>query len=385
MTQATAIPGLSAQWSRMDRTPILFCIDAMGRGGTELQLHGLIDRLDRRRFAPHLLTLRNEGASLVPADCPHLGLQVPSLASPRAAQALLRTVRYLRRHRIGVVQTFFQDSTLFGGLAARLAGVPMRLVSFRDLGFWRTSGRKLALRAAYRQATGFVANSLAVRDHFCAVDGLDPARFTVIPNGLDIARHAFRPPADPVRVVGVLGNLNREVKRIDLFVEAAGMLAPRHPDVRWEIVGDGHLRPGLESRAAALGLGDRVVFHGRLADVDAVLGRWDVGVLCSDTEGFSNALLEYMLCGCAAVASDVGGNREAVRPDVTGLLVPPGNAAALAGGLERLLAGGDLARRLAASARAEAEQRYSWSACLAAHEALYLGGSPAGAPASGDK
>jgi glycosyltransferase involved in cell wall biosynthesis len=357
----------------MARTPILFVIDAMARGGTELQLRGLIDRLDRSQFEPHLLTLRNRDASLVPKDCAHLDLQVSSLMSPDTARALMRTVRYLRHHRIQVVQTFFQDSTLFGGTAARLAGVPMRLVSFRDLGFWRTPGQEVALRMVYRLATGFVANSIAVRDHFCEVDGLDPARFALIPNGLDVVRFTFRPPADPPRVVGILGNLNREVKRIDLFVEAAGMLAPRHPDVRWEVVGDGHLRPALESRASALGLGDSMVFHGQLANVDGVLGCWDIGVLCSDTEGFSNALLEYMLCGCAAVATDVGGNREAIRHEISGILVPLGSAAALATGLERLLAGGDLPQRMAATARTEAEHRYSWDACLAAHETLYSG------------
>ena len=357
----------------MARTPILFGIDAMARGGTELQLRGLIDRLDRSKFEPHLLTLRNRDASLVPADCAHLDLHVPSLVGLHAARELMRTVQYLRRHRIQVVQTFFQDSTLFGGLAARLAGVPKRLVSFRDLGFWRTPGQEMALCTVYRLATGFVANSIAVRDNFCDVNRLDPNRFTVIPNGLDVARLTFHSPANPPRVVGILGNLNRDVKRIDLFVEAAGMLAPRHSDVRWEIVGDGHLRPGLESRATALGLGVRMIFHGQLANIDAVLARWDIGVLCSDTEGFSNALLEYMLCGCAVVTTDVGGNREAIHHDVSGILVPPGSAAALATGLERLLAGGDLALHLATSARAEAAQRYSWEVCLAAHEALYCG------------
>jgi len=357
----------------MKRIPVLFGIDAMARGGTELQLSGLIDRLDRTRFAPHLLTLRNREASLVPTDCAHLDVRVSTLVSPHATRELVRTVRYLRCHRIAVVQTFFQDSTLFGGLAARLAGVPLRLVSFRDLGFWRTPGQETALRAVYRLANGFVANSAAVRDHFCERDRLDPARFTVIPNGLDVARFTFRPPEDRPRVVGILGNLNRTVKRIDLFVESAGLLAPRYPDVRWEVVGDGHLRPELEARAAALGLGDRMVFHGQLAGVEGVLGRWDVGVLCSDTEGFSNALLEYMLSGCAAVATDVGGNREAIHHDATGVLVPPGDAPALAAGLERLLSVDGLARRLAVVARTEAERRYSWEACVAAHEALYVG------------
>lgn len=358
----------------MNRTAILFGIDAMALGGTELQLRGLIDRLDRSRFEVHLLTLRNEDAGHIPADCHHLDLAVASLASPGAVRELVRSVRYLRQHRIRIVQTFFQDATLFGGLAARLAGVPVRLVSFRDLGFWRTPAQERALRVAYRWATGFVANSAAVREHFCDEDGLRRERFTVIPNGLDVPRFPFTPPADSPRIVGALGNLNREVKRMDLFVEAAGLLQARHPDVRWEIAGDGHLRPGLEARARSLGLADRMVFHGQLPDAAAALGRWDVGVLCSDSEGFSNAVLEYMLCGCAVVATDVGGNREAIRDGENGLLVPAGDPRALAAALDRLLTEEGLGRRLADKARAVAAEHYSWAACVAAHEALYTGG-----------
>lgn len=357
----------------MNRIPILFGIDALALGGTELQLCGLIDRLDRTRFEPHLLTTCNRDASLIPEDCAHLDLHVPSLASPQALRELTRAVGYLRHHRIRVVQSFFQDATLFCGPAARLANVPMRLVSFRDLGFWRTPMQVRALRGVYALATGFVANSEAVRDHFCAVDGLDRTRFAVIPNGLDVARFEFRLPADPPRVIGALGNLNREVKRMDLLVEAAGLLAARYPDVRWEIVGDGHLRPSLEARAHALGLADRLTFLGQLRDAIGALGRWDIGVLCSDSEGFSNAILEYMLSGCVVVATDVGGNREAIQDGESGCLVPPGDAGALASALERLLTGGDLARQLASAARTTAVARYSWDTCVAAHTKLYTG------------
>jgi glycosyltransferase involved in cell wall biosynthesis len=138
-------------------------------------------------------------------------------------------------------------------------------------------------------------------------------------------------------------------------------------------VGEGHLRGELEARARDLGLAERLVFRGKVADVPRLLADWDVGVLCSDSEGFSNALLEYMLAGCAAVATDVGGNREALADGETGLLVPPGDAAALAAAIGRCLADGDLCARLAAAARRTAAARYDWTACVRAHEELYAG------------
>jgi type III pantothenate kinase len=78
-----------------------------------------------------------------------------------------------------------------------------------------------------------------------------------------------------------------------------------------------------------------------------------------------------MLRGCAVVATDVGGNREAVRHGETGLLVPPGDAEALAGAIGRLLDDPAARRALARRARAEAEHRFGWDACVAAHEELY--------------
>ena len=355
----------------MIRRSIVYVIDSMGRGGTELQLAGLIARLDRRRFAPSLVTLRHFDPGVLPDDCPHLHLATGSFVSPRTLSALGGLARSLRRDNTSIVQTFFQDGTIFGGLAARLAGTPVRIASFRDLGFWRTPGKELVLRRVYGGMTWFVANSPAVRDDFCRRDGLDPAGVTVIPNGIEIEHIAFTPPRPRPAVVGIVGNLNRPVKRIDLFVEAAGLLHRHHPGVRWEIIGDGPLRPALAARADALGLGAVLSFHGRVPDASRLVSDWDVGVLCSDSEGFSNALLEYMLAGAAVVATDVGGNAAAIVHDATGLLVPVGDASALAAAVGSLLADGTLAGRLAGAAAVEARARYAWPRCVAAHEELY--------------
>ena len=352
---------------------ILYVIDALARGGTELQLTGLIDRLDRTRWQPHLCTLRPSDRGLLPADCPHLEWDVPRLLAPGGMAAVWRLARFLRRGRFAAVQTFFQDATAFGGVAARLAGTPVRLASFRDMGFWRTRRQELMLRRVYPLMTGFIANAGVVRDHFCVRDGIDPARVQVIPNGVDLAGLPWREHAGPTRHVGIVGNLNRRVKRTDLFLRAAGRVARDHPAVTWHVVGDGEFRPEYEQLARAEGLDGRVVFSGSVDDVAGYLRQLQVGVLCSDSEGFSNALLEYMLCGCVPVATGVGGNPEAVADERTGLLVPVGDVAALAGAIARLIDDVELRRRLAAAARTTAAETYGWDKCVAAHEAVYAG------------
>jgi len=350
---------------------ILYVIDGLARGGTELQLTGLIERLDRSRFAPHLLTIRPTDTTLNPSGCPHLGWDVPRLVAPGGVAAVRRLARLLKAEKFSVVQTFFQDATILGGAAARWAGTPGRLACFRDLGFWRTKRQEWLLRRIYPMMTGFLANAETVKSHFCEHDGLDPGQVEVIYNGIDLPRLPWVEHAGPTSDIGIVGNLNRRVKRTDLFLEAAGRVAREHPEITWHVVGDGQYRAEYEQLARSLGIADRTVFAGRLEQVPDYLAKLQVGVLCSDSEGFSNALLEYMLRGCVPVATRVGGNPEAVRDGHTGLLTPAGDGEALAIALRRLVEDVPLRRRLADAARRETETRFSWESCLRAHEAVY--------------
>ena len=100
-------------------------------------------------------------------------------------------------------------------------------------------------------------------------------------------------------------------------------------------------------------------FFGSVNDVPEFLGRLKIAVLCSRSEGLSNALLEYMAAGRAIVATAVGGNIELIKNGVHGLLFPPGDTVRLAAAIDRLLTDEALARRLGESARRRVEQRFS--------------------------
>ncbi|MFH1144926.1 MAG: glycosyltransferase [Candidatus Eisenbacteria bacterium] len=350
---------------------VLYCIDRIVRGGTESQVVGLINRLDRGRFAPYLCTLRPSESFLDEADCPHLELDVRRIFSTSGMARIGRLSRYLRRERIQIMQTFFQDATVVGIAAARLAGVPVRLITFRDLGFWRTLRQEFLMRRVYPMATGFLANSQAVMEHVCAHDGLSPSRVKVIYNGIDLERFRYAEHPEQEAAIGLIGNLDRPVKRADLFLHTAARVAQRHPHATWHLIGDGHLRAHYEALAADLGLGESVVFTGRIADVPGYLRKLAIGVSCSDSEGFSNAVLEYMLSGCAVIATAVGGNPELVQDGRTGLLVPAGDGEALEDALDRLLGDARARQTLAEQARAMAQRDFGWERCVADHENHY--------------
>jgi glycosyltransferase involved in cell wall biosynthesis len=172
------------------------------------------------------------------------------------------------------------------------------------------------------------------------------------------------------RRIGIIANL-RPVKDLDVFVRAAALVAITHPRVTFHIAGEGELRPALEKLADQLGLANRLFLPGTVQDVPGFLAKLHVAVLCSRSEGMSNAILEYMAAGKAIVATAVGGNVQLLEHERHGLLVPPGDPHYLAEAMRRLLDDPALALRLAQAARRRVEERYSRQAMVRRFEAFY--------------
>ena len=166
--------------------------------------------------------------------------------------------------------------------------------------------------------------------------------------------------------------MTRQVKRIDLFIQAAAIVTKKYPEIKWHILGDGHLKPELEKMVCELGLVNKqVIFAGRRSDVGVYLKGMDVGVLCSDSEGLSNALLEYMLAGIPVIATDVGGNSELIIHQETGLLIPANDKKALADALVMLIENTVLRQHLAEGGHAKVLAEYGWQQSVNSYEKYY--------------
>jgi glycosyltransferase involved in cell wall biosynthesis len=166
---------------------------------------------------------------------------------------------------------------------------------------------------------------------------------------------APRRQGEPVRIAAA-GRLVPD-KGFDVLLLAFAELADEFPDVALGIAGDGPQRSSLETLAASVRIADRVRFHGWLGRqlMPGFFGAAQLAVLPSRTnEGFPMVLVEAGLAGCALVGSDVGGIRDIVHPDRTGVLVPPNDAGALAEALRALLRNPERAHHLGEGARAEA-------------------------------
>ena len=357
---------------------VCFMIDSLQPAGTETQLLALIRYLDRSRVRPALCLLKGEdelSRSLEPSDCPVLRLGVTGLSRPQTLAKAWRLAHFLCRQRIDVLQVYFPDSTYFGVPVAWLARVPRIVCTRNNIGYWTTPLHRRLARLCHRLASGLVANCQACGQAVTDGEALSPKRIAILENGVDLSRfpEPLRWPhsgPDPVRRIGITANL-RPVKDLQVLVRAARQVTDSNPHITFYIAGEGELRPALEKLIADLNLADRVFLPGTIQDVPGFLGELDIAVLCSRSEGMSNAILEYMAAGKAIVATAVGGNVQLLEHERHGLLVPAGDPHRLAEALRRLLDDSALAIRLAQAARQRVEERYSREAMVRRFEDFY--------------
>jgi glycosyltransferase involved in cell wall biosynthesis len=289
------------------------------------------------------------------------------------AASLARLLRLVRT--VDVIHVHSAKAGFLGRLAARLRGrAGAAVYTPHAWSFWAAGGAEQRLyRALERRAARWCRAIVAVSEHEREA-GLDAGigrveQYRVIPNGVDPGR--FSGPPEPVagRVL-FLGRLGPQ-KRPELAVQALARVRGRFPGAELHLASDGPDRETLVELAARLGLSGAVRFLGYRDDVPALLSRASCMLVTSDYEGAPYTVLEAMAAGVPVVATRVGGVPEAVVDGETGLLVSPGDAAALADRLARLLADPDAAARMGAAGRRIVQERFTRQHMVARTLALY--------------
>ncbi len=365
--------------------PVLFMVQHLDSGGTEHHFHDLVTRLDRDLIAPHVIYCE---PGIVSRQLEALDwLPVTRIPLTRAydwsgLRAALRVRRYLRRHAIGAVVAFHFVADFLAVLAAWPGPLPV-ISSRRDMGFTRTSRQIRIGRWMQPRIHRYIAVSGAVAEAVARDEAVPPGKISVIHNGIDLDRlHREKGDAAAERarlgiapgelVIGCAATFN-PVKRHDLLLEAfARLRRAGGPPVRLLLAGDGPLAGEIAARRRALGLERAVLMVGRSPRVARELNAADIVALASETEGFSNAIIQAMALGRPVVACRVGGNPEAVHDGATGLLVPPNDPAAFAAALERLVADEPLRREMGRRAAELAAARFSLQAMVERTQSLIL-------------
>lgn len=372
----------------MTPATVAYVIPRMSIGGAQSHLLHVLRLLDRRRFTPLLCCLATDRDDKLHLLDRVRELQVPildarladtanALVRPASLLEMVRMAREFRRRQVRIVHSYLFHANWFGTLTARLAGVPVAIVSKRSMDVYPRARDRWACRLVNRLADRVTAVAGAVRDHVHATERCPLEKIVVIPNGIGTPAppagadrtEALRLSADD-RVVGTITRLVWKRGHEELL-KAAALIARAEPAAKLLVVGDGPLRRSLEEQARGLGLNGGVRFLGAIPQAARLLPHFDVFVLSSVWEGMSNGLLEAMAAGRPVVATRVGGNPEVIVDGETGLLVPPKNPQALAEAVLRLLRDRELARRLGEAARRRVESEFTLEQMVQRLEALY--------------
>ena len=360
---------------------VLLLIKGLGRGGAEQLLVSAAPYLDRSRFDYQVAYLLPNKDAFV-GELRTAGLRVDCLGGARGPGWIGRLRSLVRERGIDLVHAHSPYAAIGTRIAFSRQRGP-RLV-YTEHNVW---GRYHPV-TYWANLLTFHRNDhvLAVSDHVRdSIRYPRPLRFLRIPPvetryyGIDPASAAKWDAADGVReelgipkespIVGTVANFKVGKGHMHLL-DAVATVSRAVPDVRFVVVGQGVLEPEVRRRATELGLDRTIVFAGYREDATRLMGAFDVLAIPSQYDGLSIALLEAMSLGKPAVLTRVGGNPEVVEDGEQGLVVPPAEPQALAGGIVALLQDSALRERMGESARRRA-QAFDIRAAVRRSEELY--------------
>ncbi len=347
----------------MRRLRIVHTESSKGWGGQEWRIF-----LELRWMAlqGHLVWLVAPRDSRIYAECVKVGIPVVDFAFSRLdwTWGLCRLICFFKHHRIDVVNTHSSRDAWLGGVAARLAQVPLIIRSRHIEVEYRS---RFLARVAFEALPDYVlTTSQRIVDRLVAEQGINPQRLECLPTGVDVSRFSPRSSGPVLKELGLpestplVGMISvlRSWKGHDDFIVAAKLFLERSPSspVHFVIAGEGPCQASIRAKIESSGLTDRVHMLGYRGDVPDVLASLAVLILPSYAhEGVPQIVLQAQAMARPVIGTRIGGIPEVIRDGETGWLVPPRDPVALADTLRRVLE----APGLAAEAGRRAFERIS--------------------------
>jgi glycosyltransferase involved in cell wall biosynthesis len=291
-------------------------------------------------------------------------------------ESMIRLVRILRSEKFDVVNTHSGVDSWIGGVAGRIAGVPL-LVRTRHLNI---PLRRNILNFIHYLPHLYISCGENMRSRLINECGFPAEKVVSIPTGVDSSlfnvsknneakiKYGLDVNSTVIANVGIL----RKVKGHEVTLKAARRVIESVPDARFLIVGDGPRRDALLGFAVELGISGQVVFTGYVENIEEIYSFADVTLLSSWSEGLPQGMLQAMAAGVPVVATGVGGVPEVIKNEVTGLLVDAGDDEALSEEIMRIIKNPELALRISENAAALVKQEHSMDLMVDKIENLYL-------------
>jgi glycosyltransferase involved in cell wall biosynthesis len=358
---------------------VAIVVGQLGMGGSEKQVCHLASRLPEWGYEPLVIALSGGARE---ADLRDRGVQTVVLTRRHTADVgrLLRVASALRRYQPAIVHGFDYAGSVYGKLAAWLAGVGPVVGGLRCI--YVPPARVVWMERALRQSTAAViSNSHAAKHVWAYTVGYPKERIVVVPNGISFKEMSGRPtdgrslrsllgvPAD-TPLVGCVSSIY-DLKNPLMLVRVSAQLNRSHPRTHFVWIGDGPMQTVLETAVNEAGLGN--VFHltGRRPDAAWLARDLTIGVLPSISEGLPNAIMEYMYWRLPIVVTDAGGCRELVQHGRTGYVVPIDDVEGMTSAVAEMLSQPGLALEMGRRARERLEQNFSIERMVGSTAATY--------------
>jgi len=373
----------------MTKHKLFHIITGLNTGGAEMMLYKLISKMNWDQFEIQVMSLTDVGP--IGERIQALGIPVKALGTKRGIpdpRMVFNLVRWLKKNRPNIIQTWMYHADLIGGLAAKLAGnIPavwgIRQSNLDPEGSKRTTiwTAKICVRFSRWLPVKIVCCSEASKRVHTAL-GYDSSRMVVIPNGFDLnlfkpdlegrilVRQELRIPED-IMLIGMVGRFDPQKDHLN-FIKAAALLQKKIPNVQFLLCGDDITweNQKLSKWIDETGLHEYFHLLGRRSDIPQIMAALDIASSSSYGEGFPNVIGEAMACGTPCVVTDVGDSALIVGD--TGIVVPPKDPNALSLAWEKLIEiGKDKRQKLGDKAQLRIRENFSLSSVVKRYEELY--------------
>ncbi|MFC1632009.1 glycosyltransferase [Candidatus Omnitrophota bacterium] len=361
---------------------LMYVVQNLNCGGLEKLVVELAKRVDRDAFRPSICCLLPPGPQELSKELTKSKIKVTYMNKKEGVDyaLFLKLANFFRQEKPDLLHTHSSTANFYASLAARMAGIT-NIVNTEHGGIYFETGRKkLINRLLARMNKKMVCVSRNLNQDLQDM-GVPKHKLMVIPNGVDINSSGNGVDKRRKRktlglgakdfVICTVGRLEK-VKNQKLLLTAAKKVLKKVPEARIVIVGDGSLRKELENYAVALRIRDKVIFLGYIEDIAPILKISDCLVNCSVSETFGLTIIEAMLAEVAVIATNVGGVKEIVKDEKTGILVRPNHPDALAEAILRIKRKPQFAAKMISQAKQFVQSNYSIEKMVNSYEDLYL-------------
>jgi glycosyltransferase involved in cell wall biosynthesis len=373
----------------IEKINILYIIDTLEKvGGTERHLLYLVKNLDRERFNCLVCTLNDKEGSTVKEMREH-NINVKIIPVKRiygfnALKQVFKLVKIIKENKIDIIQTFHFKSDVYGGLVAIFLRKPIFISSRRDVGYLKTKPKLLVSYLLNKFFDRFIAVSDSVKESISKNEGVAHSKIITIYNGVDLGhfyinnkfqreeiRKKLNIDSDAL-VIGTVVNFRTD-KGYDIFFRSIAQVMRFRKDALVLVVRDGPLYGYFKDFVRDIGISSKIIFTGYRKDIPKILSSMDIFCISSKSEGFSNVVLEAFACGKPIIATKVGGNKEAVVEQETGILVPPDDSGKMAAAILKLCEDAALREKMGLAGRKRIESVFTLERMIKQMEELYLG------------